>query len=299
MSVSPETNLAGPYVLTGSGQTLSVPFYFLEESHLLVFSRESTDDVVGEVLVLNSDYTVTGEGDEGGGSITMAAGVSGQIIVIFRNVPMNQIVNYIENDGFPADTHEQALDKATMQIQMLAERIERCLSLPRGEAGQVLGQLFTQYASVRAGKVLGADPDGNLVFGEIGEFSLSTISGAKILTESFVGSPFFVKKVLIPKDKQLLLTVYGSINARGYARVKTYLLTDIGGSLSVQEGVDDVYTGNQTGSEKLDFTVTVDAGGFLIKADTSLLVAERKLSIKWKAEAFDSVGGTTFVEIGF
>jgi hypothetical protein len=51
------------------------------------------------------------------------------IVTIIRTVPMTQVVDYVENDKFPAGTHEEALDKLTMLIQQLNEMYARAVIL--------------------------------------------------------------------------------------------------------------------------------------------------------------------------
>ena len=51
----------------GSSVTFAVPFYFLEDEHLLVIERSSAG--VETTKVLDTDYSVTGAGEQSGGSI--------------------------------------------------------------------------------------------------------------------------------------------------------------------------------------------------------------------------------------
>jgi hypothetical protein len=55
----------------------------------------------------------------------VTAPASGETLVIVRNVPNTQETDYIENDPFPASSHEDALDKLTMEVQRLDEKFGR------------------------------------------------------------------------------------------------------------------------------------------------------------------------------
>lgn len=284
------TNKAGPYTLTGSGQTLSVPLYFLEESHLLVTSLDSVNDTTESILVLNTDYTVTGEGNEAGGSITMVGGVAGQRITITRLVPITQIVNYIENDAFPADTHEQALDKLTMICAMLAENVARCIQFPpstQGNFGQVL-----PVTVARKSKNWAFDENGLLQLANDANFNGGIIAGSD--KRDIASGTVTLQNIYLPDDGNALLTVLGSLDERGYAIEKRYLLSSQGGSLAVQDGDSLSWTEDQTGSETLDYVVSSGIGGFVLQLDASGLTAQRSVSTVWKVQAFNNDNTVAF-----
>ncbi len=100
-------------------------FRILDEDHVSVY----VDDVL---QTITTDYTVSDVGVSGGGTISfVAAPAAGTANVIFlRNVPLTQETDYVENDPFPAESHEDALDKLTMVAQQLQEQIDRTIVLP-------------------------------------------------------------------------------------------------------------------------------------------------------------------------
>lgn len=118
------------YTLSSTTQSLAYSNYFLLNSHLRVV-RVSIDDETGFQVVTQltegSDYSVTGAGVESGGTVHMIPAGShsiqiGDNIVISRNVPITQVVDYINNGGiFGADTVETSFDKVTMICQMLLD----------------------------------------------------------------------------------------------------------------------------------------------------------------------------------
>lgn len=149
------------YTLTSSGQTLSVPFYFLEDDDLRVIKTTSAGVIT--TLALSSDYTVSGAGDPTGGSITLTGGESGDKITIVRDPDSKQETTYAPNDRFPAAVHETALDKLTMLAQTALEWLGRTLYFPENETkdGEVT-------LSSRKNKLLGFDTNGDPTFHEIG-----------------------------------------------------------------------------------------------------------------------------------
>ena len=130
MTVTASDNRA-TYAGNGSTTVFSTVFSFIENSDVLVTLVAS--DGVETPQAETTHYTLTGSG--GVGSITMiTAPASGQTLVVTRDMSFTQTHDYIENDPFPADTHESALDKLTMQDQQLREITERALVSPIGTA---------------------------------------------------------------------------------------------------------------------------------------------------------------------
>lgn len=118
-----QTSYAGNGVTTG----FAVPFYFLENAHLRVTLIDNATSV-GIVQTLNVNYTVTGAGNQAGGTLTMTvAPPNGKTLLIVRVVPATQDTDYVSNDPFPAETHERALDKLTMICQQTTTEVGKAL----------------------------------------------------------------------------------------------------------------------------------------------------------------------------
>jgi hypothetical protein len=101
--------------------TFPYTFKIFDATHLKVYSG-------GVLKTLNVDYTVTNVGADGGGNVVFGAPQTA-LIAILRVVPITQLTDYVENDPFPAETHEGALDKLTMIGQQLSEKQNRTLAL--------------------------------------------------------------------------------------------------------------------------------------------------------------------------
>lgn len=103
---------------SGNGVTtvFAFPYRFLANAFLFVI--EVATDGTETVKEINTHYTVTGAGDDAGGTVTMlTAPASGTTLVIYRDTEVVQETDYITGDPFPAESHETALDKLTMIMQ--------------------------------------------------------------------------------------------------------------------------------------------------------------------------------------
>jgi len=155
----------------GSATNFAYQFRILEDTDLLVIIR--TNSTGAETTkTLSTHYTVAGAGDASGGSITFTVGNTpaiGETVVIRRNVPQTQAIDYIANDPFPAETHEEGLDRGTMVAQQVAEESDRSIKLSR--TNTMNSTEFTVGATDRANKILAFDSSGEIsVTQELGTF---------------------------------------------------------------------------------------------------------------------------------
>ena len=133
MTVATSTSKSGPYAGAGTTGPFTVTFRFLENSHLQVIKTSTAG--VDSTLALTTDYAVSGAGASTGTVTLVSALLSGEKLTIIRNVPFTQEADYVQNDAFPAESHERALDKLTMETQQLKEAVDRALVLPATVAG--------------------------------------------------------------------------------------------------------------------------------------------------------------------
>ena len=117
----PNENKSNRYVAT-SGQTIfPYDFRIIDEDHIDVHQQ-------GTLLTITTHYTVDGVGDAGGGNVTLVTGATlNDTVTLLRNVPLTQLTDYVENDAFPAETHENALDLNVMANQQRDEEVDRAL----------------------------------------------------------------------------------------------------------------------------------------------------------------------------
>lgn len=149
------------YTLSSAVQALPITFYFLVNAHIKAIRARA--GVADYVMVLGTDYTLAGAGDEAGGTLTTIATnlQAGDKVTIKRDISFTQETNYVYNDKFPAEVHETALDKLTMMTQQLKEVTDRAVQFPESEVAGT-GNIMPAAAG-RAAKILGFDATGNAV----------------------------------------------------------------------------------------------------------------------------------------
>ena len=117
MTVSSQTN---KIIYTGNGvaKEFAIPFSFLEKEHLKV--RQKKNDIQTE----RTDWTV-----KNGNLVFAIAPENGAEIAIVREVPLTQETDYRDNEILHAETLERNFDKLTMQVQQLAEKQDRAVTV--------------------------------------------------------------------------------------------------------------------------------------------------------------------------
>ena len=120
MTVSTTVNKVS-YTASAAQTTFAYTFKIFADGDLKVYVNSTQK-------TLTTDYTVTGAGDVGGGNIVFGTGLSASdSVVIERVLDLTQGVDYVENDAFPAETHEGALDRLTYIEQQQQEELGRAI----------------------------------------------------------------------------------------------------------------------------------------------------------------------------
>jgi hypothetical protein len=136
MTISSTTNTVS-YTGNGSTTAFAVPYAF--------FGTGTTSEIqVVEVVIATgaetvksngSDYTVAG-GSGTTGTVTAATAPASTVKwVINRATTQTQETDYVENDPFPAESHEEALDRLTAIDQEQQRALDRTAQLPDGYTG--------------------------------------------------------------------------------------------------------------------------------------------------------------------
>ena len=133
MTVSSTTN---KIVYTGNGSTVDFDFTFkiFKDTDLTV-TKYTIADGTEEVLTLTTDYTVSIDGDNGGTVTTVATLSSAYKLIIQRVLDLTQEADYVENDPFPAETHEEVADRGVMISQQIKEEVDRSLKVDVAQTG--------------------------------------------------------------------------------------------------------------------------------------------------------------------
>jgi len=170
MTVS-STTVKNSYSGNGSTTQFAYGYKIFADSDLIVIIRTDSTGVE-TVKTLTTHYTVSGAGDASGGNVTFTSGntpASGETVVIIREVPQTQAIDYIANDPFPAESHEEGLDRGTMTTQQVQEELNRAIKLSR--TNTMTSTEFTVGATDRANKVLAFNASGEIsVTQELGTF---------------------------------------------------------------------------------------------------------------------------------
>jgi hypothetical protein len=146
---------------TGNGVTsvFAYTFKIFADSEINVW-------VDGVAKTLVTHYSVSGAGSSSGGNVTFTAGnipAGSESIVFTRTIARTQVTDYVENDTFPAETHEAALDKLTL----ISQEIDNKLSADIFKFAETVTDAGTVEISLdsatRSSKVLAFDSSGGLV----------------------------------------------------------------------------------------------------------------------------------------
>ena len=167
MTIS-STTVKVSYSGNGSTTVFAYTFKILDDDEIQVIIRSSTGTET--VKTKTTDYTVSGVGSAGGGNITfVTAPTATQTVVLRRLTTQTQETDYIANDPFPADSHEDALDRITMVAQEIQEELGRAIKLSK--TNTMTSTEFTVAAADRANKILAFDNSGEIsVTQELGTF---------------------------------------------------------------------------------------------------------------------------------
>lgn len=173
MTIS-STTTKNSYSGNGTQHSFAYGFKIFANGDLTVIVRAATGTET--VKVLDTDYVVTNAGNANGGNVLFKFNTgnsndahfsssdkrpqSGETVLIRRNLTLTQGTDYVENDPFPAESHENALDRITMIAQQLQEAIDRSLKISR--TNTMTNTEFTVGATDRANKILSFDSAGEL-----------------------------------------------------------------------------------------------------------------------------------------
>ena len=164
------TTILNSYSGNGSTTAFAYTFPINTTSEISVIERSATGtETVKSEGTGSTNYGIADNGSAGGTVTMVTAPASGTTLLIRRNTDFTQETDYVANDPFPAETHEDALDKLQMQNQELEEELNRSLKISR--TNSMTSTEFTTSASDRASKVLAFDSSGELsVTQELGTF---------------------------------------------------------------------------------------------------------------------------------
>jgi hypothetical protein len=182
MTIS-STTVRNSYSGDGTTDTFTYNFKIFQDSDIQVIIRSANGTET--IKTITTHYTVTDAGVAAGGTVVFTAGnipTNTETVVLRRNIPQTQAIDYIANDPFPAESHEEGLDRATMAIQQIQEEVTRSLKLSK--TNTMTSTEFTVGAADRANKILAFDASGEIsVTQELGTYKGTDTT---ITTEAYV-----------------------------------------------------------------------------------------------------------------
>lgn len=186
MTVS-STTTKNSYSGDGSTHEFTYGFKITASSELKVIIR--TDSTGVEAEESTNNYVITGIDNDSGGTVLFKYDTgnpadahysttdyrpqTGETVLLKRDLPLTQTTDYTPNDPFPAEAHEDALDRLTFIAQQLNERIDRSIVFPESDSAST-----TIPNSVdRANKYL--------AFGADGSVSVTTGTSSDIVASAY------------------------------------------------------------------------------------------------------------------
>jgi hypothetical protein len=162
MTISSTTRIAGPYIGNGTASVFAYTFKIFSAADLDVV-RLNVSTGLETTLVLTTDYTVTLNVDQNsnpGGSVTLVAGAlaSGFTLTITSDIANLQPTDLTNQGGFYPEVITDSFDRATIQIQQMADEVARSIKAPISDASP---DMELPSASVRANTFLAFDASGN------------------------------------------------------------------------------------------------------------------------------------------
>ena len=220
MTVSTTSNKVS-FSANGSTTVFAYNFKIFADADLTVIIRAA--DGTETTKTLTTHYTVSGAGSASGGNVTFTSGntpANGETVVIARQLTLTQGTDYVANDPFPAESHEDALDRLTFITQQIQEEVDR--SIKASVTNTFASSEFTTSATDRANKVFSFDGSGNLaVTQELGTFKgdwagSTTYAVRDIVKDTSTNNIFIVTEAHTSSGSQPLTT---NANSAKYALI--------------------------------------------------------------------------------
>lgn len=146
------------YVATSGQTAFTYPFEIIAQTDLVVLQE-------GVTLALTTHYTVSGVGDESGGTVTLVTGATtGDEIVIYRDMAISRTTDYGPGAKLNPNTLDADLDRVMLGLQQVERDVERTLRLAPADITDPVGDDFVlPLPALRAGKYIAFDADGKPV----------------------------------------------------------------------------------------------------------------------------------------
>lgn len=112
------------YVASAAQTDFDYPFAIFTDADLVV-------DIDGTTKALSTDYTVSGAGDDTGGTVTLlSAATGGEIVTIYRDIAIERLTDIQQNGPWSSTAYNDEQDKTYLLLQQLDSRCDRSLRIP-------------------------------------------------------------------------------------------------------------------------------------------------------------------------
>ena len=147
------TTARNQYIVTGSTEnTFAYTFEVYDKDDLVVLQNSTT-------LSEGTNYTVTGVGLDGGGTVVLASyATPGDVITIYRNMALERTTDYQNSGDFLAAEVNEDFDRLWLAIQQNATTDSRSVRKPVLDLDSINMEL--PVASGRSHRLLGFDSTG-------------------------------------------------------------------------------------------------------------------------------------------
>ena len=145
------------YTATSGQTSFSVPFEFFTVNDIKVFNG-STELSYNASPSSASQYSVTGAGVSGGGSITLGGGATvNDVITIYRDLAIARSTDFPTSGAFQIASLNDELDK----IVAMCQQLERDLKFSPRAAATTANTFNITFPNLAANKVLSVNSSGN------------------------------------------------------------------------------------------------------------------------------------------
>lgn len=137
MAVNTTNIVSGPYPGNDVADTFNYGFTVITKDQLTVFETDA--DGVETTLTVDTDYTVSGVGTEGGDTVTRVAGAlpTDYTWYIRSNYLPTQLTSFTSQGAFYPQLHEKAMDKLTFLMQQVLDQLDRSMKISDSYTGDL------------------------------------------------------------------------------------------------------------------------------------------------------------------
>jgi hypothetical protein len=146
MTVSVSDITSGPYSGNDIADTFNYDFKIFESDQIEVYETDDSGTVT--LLTLTTDYTLTGVGNDNGGTVVRVAGAlpTGYTWYLVGTYPIEQTASFASQGSFSPSFHETAFDKLVYQNLKQQDQIDRSVRFADSYSGNASVEIAAPVA---------------------------------------------------------------------------------------------------------------------------------------------------------